>query len=94
MNDEYVVHTETKGGCTLKIMQDTSYDQNPSAWGDDSLFLVADHRDFYVKPPKGSTFESVVADYTKTHRVFGLEAYIHSDVRLALSNYYTNDFDM
>lgn len=75
---------ETLGAFSLRIEQDTDA-QSPEEWGDDALFLVADHRQFYVKPPKESTFESVVEDYKKTHHVFGLEAYIHSGVVLALS---------
>src|SRR3990167_8973304 len=81
---ENEIYTEKKNGLTIKIFQDDN-PQSPEEWGDDSLFLVADHRDFYVKPPKNSTTESVVKDYNKTHHVFGLEAYIHSGVVLSLS---------
>ena len=81
---ENEIYTEKKNGLTIKIFQDDN-PQSPEEWGDDSLFLVADHRDFYVTPPKNSTTESVVKDYNKTHHVFGLEAYIHSGVVLALS---------
>lgn len=73
-----------KGPLSAYISPDP-YPDGPDRWGDDGVFLVADHRDFYVKPPKDSTMESVVADYQKTHHVFGLEAYIHSGVVLALS---------
>lgn len=72
-------------GLSLYIVQDEGA-QAPNEWGNDSLFLVADHRDFYVKPPEGSSFETVTEDYRKTHHVFGLEAYIHSGVSLALSD--------
>lgn len=72
-------------GLSLYIVRDEDA-QSPDEFGDESLFLVADHRDFYVKPPESSTFETVVGDYEKTHHVFGLEAYIHSGVSLALSN--------
>ena len=71
-------------GYTIRIHQDEDA-QSPQEYGEDELFLVADHRDFHVKPPEGSTFESVSDDYKKTHHCFGLEAYIHSGVRLALS---------
>lgn len=72
-------------GFTIEIFYDQDA-QSPQDWGDNEVFLVADHRQFYVKPPKGSSFESVVEDYKETHHIFGLEAYIHSGVSLSLSN--------
>jgi hypothetical protein len=74
-------------GLTVSIEQDQDA-QSPSEWGDTSLFLVADHRDFFVPPsPKERNFsvEAVIEDHKKTHWVFLLEAYIHSGVRLALA---------
>lgn len=78
-------YTEDYKGYTIEIYQD-EFHETPSDSGDDSLFLVADHRQFYVKPPKNSTMQSVVGDFKKTHFVFGLEAYIHSGVCLALAS--------
>lgn len=79
------IHKENYKGFTIEIYQDDDA-QSPAEWGDDNLFLAANHRDFYVKPPKDSTFESVIDDYKKTHHVFSLEAYIHGGVVLALAH--------
>jgi hypothetical protein len=70
--------------------------ESPSEWGDEGLFLIANHRDFYVKPPKCPSrrssmnddrpyFESAFDDYKDTHHIFGLEAYIHSGISLSIS---------
>jgi hypothetical protein len=63
--------------------------QSPREDGDINLFLVANHRSFYVPPPGmkrcPESANEVVDTYKKTHWVFPLEAYIHSGVRLALS---------
>lgn len=75
--------------------------ESPSEWGDEGLFLIANHRDFYVKPPKCPRrnssmnddrpfFESAISDYQDTHHIFGLEAYIHSGISLSIS--YEGDF--
>ncbi len=72
----------------LEILQD-EHASSPSEWGDDSLFLVANHRQFYVPVPgekRLPQYGNEVADrFAKTHHIFDLEAYIHSGVRLALS---------
>ena len=61
---------------------------SPSEDGDTALFLVANHRDFYVPPPGmkrcPESADEVVDMFKKTHWVMPLEAYIHSGVRLAL----------
>lgn len=62
--------------------------QSPQDFGDDGLFLVADHRDFFVPPSKDERnfdVQTVIDDHKDTHHVFLLEAYIHSGVRLALA---------
>lgn len=88
MND--VVETIEKEGLTLTISYDHDSD-GPSDWGDDGLFLIANHREFYVLPPgvkREDGFpdaEDMIAKYKKTHHIYGLEAYIHSGVVLALS---------
>ena len=68
-------------------------DQNatpPSEWGNTDLFLVANHRDFYVPEHGKKTlpkYGNELADkYAYTHHIFNLEAYIHGGVVLALSN--------
>ena len=62
--------------------------QSPREDGDTALFLVANHRQFYVPPPgmkRCPEYAKEVVDmYKKTHWVFPLEAYIHSGVVLAL----------
>lgn len=61
---------------------------SPAEQGDDGLFLIAGHRDFYVPPsPKQRNFDiqDEINQRSKTHWIFPLEAYIHSGVVLALS---------
>lgn len=81
--------TFTHHGITVEIHQDEDA-ESPRAWGDDGLFLVANHRDFYVPEPGEKRihddWETLVERYKKTHWIFHVEAYIHSGVRLALSN--------
>lgn len=78
------IEVKTLGNLTIKIFPDQD-PMSPDEWQDNNVFLIANHRDFYVEPPKDSTFDSVVSDYKKTHHIFLLEAYIHSGVSLALS---------
>lgn len=70
-------------GCIVEIERD-EYAETPDSWGDDSLFLVAGHRDFWVPGPDKEEPERAKERY-KTHYVFGLEAYIHGGVVLALA---------
>lgn len=76
-------------GLKIKIEQDQDA-ESPSAWGDNSLFLVANHRDFYVPEPGEKRCPSDPAEllewYKSTHWIFPLEAYIHSGVRLAFGH--------
>lgn len=62
---------------------------SPQEDADTGLFLVANHRSFYVPPPGMKTvpqYRNEVEDLFKdTHWMFPLEAYIHSGVVLALS---------
>ncbi len=75
-------------GKLISISQDTDA-QSPQEYGDSGLFLVANHRQFYVPEPGEKRIPSdpdeLVSRYAKTHWVFPLEAYIHSGVSLALS---------
>lgn len=71
----------------LRIEQDTDA-QSPSDWADESCYLIADHRDFYVEPTgrKGRfDVQDEIEAMRETHHVFLLEAYIHSGVVLALA---------
>lgn len=85
-------------GHTIDIYQDMDYDGNPNDWNDGVVFLVAYHRDFDVRYDEVITKDEAIAiandemmDYPrckeikKNFHLFGLEAYIHSGVVLALS---------
>jgi hypothetical protein len=76
-------------GLTIKIVQDEDA-QSPREWGDEGLFLVASHRDFYVPAPGEKrcreTFNAYVEQYGRTHWIFPIEAYIHSGVHLSFSH--------
>ena len=80
------VETFVVGKCRVRIEYDTN-PQSPSEWGDDGLFIVANHRDFYVPEPGQKRVPSdpdeVVENWKKTHWIFPLEAYIHSGVHLS-----------
>ena len=97
-NEEY---TETKNGLTIKIYQDDNCYDTPNDWGDDSLFLVGYHRDFTVERDAVVTQgqcraiftrdpdedeQAVAKELRRKYHIYGLEAYIHSGVRLALSH--------
>lgn len=73
-------------GCKVRIEQDTD-PQSPAEWGDTNIFLVANHRQFYVAEPDEKRVPSdpntLIKRYNKTHWIFPLEAYIHSGVCLA-----------
>lgn len=80
-------------GCTISIAQDEN-PQSPNEWGNEELFLVGYHRDFTVKRDKIITKSDAVdivncegdnSHITDKYYCFGLEAYIHSGVVLALS---------
>ena len=83
-------------GVEIEIIPDENC-ESPDTWGDDGVFLVGYHRDFWVER-KDIISKDVAADIfrgeknwgteqiTKKYWCFGLEAYIHSGVVLALSN--------
>jgi len=104
-------------GYKINIYQDECA-ESPDDWGDDGLFLVGYHRDFYVDRKRTTrnkdTKEKIVVEkgisqelarciansgkdeegednteakeYIKKYHIFGLEAYIHSGVVLALTH--------
>lgn len=94
------IDTVTVGATTANIYQDMD-DRGPEEWADEGLFLVGFHRDFSVQRD-GYGVEIVRALFDKDeitednrdevkrikrqYHIFGLEAYIHSGVCLALSN--------
>ena len=72
-------------GYTIRIEQDEN-ENSPEEWGNNDLFLVANHKDFFVKSPvDGINLETPIAEMEKEWWIMGLEAYIHSGVVLALS---------
>lgn len=71
----------------LRIEQDTDA-QSPAEWDNDGLFLIANHRDFFVPPDKDTRHFDVqdeIDSRKPEYHVFLLEAYIHSGVVLALA---------
>ncbi len=72
----------------LEIVQDEN-PSSPAEWGNTDVFLVANHRQFYVPVPGEKRLPQYANDladrFAKTHHIFDLEAYIHSGVVLALS---------
>jgi len=73
-------------GLTIEIKQDEGFDQSPDDDHDDGLFLIANHRDFTIKREGFADSEDQLKETGKQYHIFGLEAYIHSGVKLALSN--------
>lgn len=77
-------------GRTIEIHQDEDA-RSPQEDGDLGLFLIANHRQFYVPAPGAAKRidndpEVAKSPFTKTHWIFPLEAYIHSGVRLAFGS--------
>ena len=80
-------------GHKIKLMQDESA-ESPDSWEDDAAFLVGYHRDFTVERDDIITKEDLQEYFgenkkipqLKEYHIFGLEAYIHSGVVLALSH--------
>jgi len=96
-----LIRTENYKGFDINIY----YDQNsesPDTWGNTDIFLVYDHRDFYVKVP-GFDPSDIFDEWKDSKQgeflyneyfVFPVLAYIHSGVSLSLSdNGQTSGFD-
>lgn len=82
-----VFHTEIYRHHRIRIVRD--FDPTaPNDWGDDGLFLIADHRQFSVREPGFDLTEYPGPDYThhdgRKYHVFPLRAYIHGGVALSL----------
>ncbi len=85
---------------TIKINTD-EHVEYPAEFSNTELFLVANHRQFYVPEPGEkrvpNTADELICKYKKTHWIFHLEAYIHGGVVLALSgegNFPDRDWDV
>ena len=105
--EDSITIKKTKAGYEARYLVQDDNARSPDEDGDDGLFLVGYHHDFYVEGPR--TFyklpEGVKRDpadkghllitkeeaqegapeLKKEYHIFGLEAYIHSGVALALS---------
>lgn len=93
---------KTKTGYEARYLVQDNDAQSPDDWGNDDIFLVAYHRDFYVESklidkqqarnllkPDDELDEweiDFVKDWKAKYHIFGLEAYIHSGVMLALGH--------
>ena len=80
-------------GITIEIHHDEDA-RSPQEDGDNGLFLVGLHRDFFVRPPdykakdtwNGDALKAEIDARAKTHWIFPLEAYIHGGVALAFGS--------
>jgi len=88
------VKTFSHKGLEIEIFIDEDA-TSPKEWDSESVFLVGYHRDFYVENSRitkevaidianNEKTEDVMA-IEKEYHIFGLEAYIHSGVMLAIS---------
>lgn len=99
MNDgPILVETIKYKKCQIEIFQDF-HPQSPDDWGDENLFLVGFHSDFWVQregfekdvcrtivnPTEWPDYKYEAKNILKKYHMFRLEAYIHSGVSLALS---------
>ena len=95
------IHEEKIGGLTIKVFPDETFGDSPAEWFGNELFLVGYHREFDVRNDAVVTgaqcrailtgeYESAeerqsVKELKTRYHVYGLEAYIHSGVVLALA---------
>jgi len=95
-----IVEQKEYKGYKINIYQDQD-PESPDSNGDEVLFLVGYHRDFYVDTNVNKKLAICIANegvdeygdndeealkYIKEYYIFRLEAYIHSGVSLALKN--------
>lgn len=93
---------KTKTGYEARYLSQDDNPMAPDEWGNDDLFLVAYHDQFYVESklidkqqarnllkPDDELDEwekDFVKEWKAKYHIFGLEAYIHSGVMLALGH--------
>lgn len=98
--EQSIQWTKTDDGCEVKYLVQDDYAEAPEM--DDNLFLVAFHKQFDVRRDSVATINDCrnlmsdndldkdearsVKDFRKRYHIFGLEAYIHGGVVLALSH--------
>lgn len=70
-------------GLRVQIFPDADA-QSPDDWGNDDLFLIANHRQFDVRRSSFDCDENTPKDHKKEYNVLPLFAYIHSGVALSL----------
>lgn len=82
---------KVKIGYEAKYLIHDEMPMSPDEWGDESLFLVHYHRDFWVERKKTIAQEELASLYRgekieqeKDYRIFPVKAYIHSGVSLSL----------
>ena len=84
----YLHDTIRYRGHDINIYQDENA-QSPDEWGNEDVFIVYDHRDFYVKRDgfdPGDIFQAYEdGEDWGDYKIFPLYAYIHSGVSLSLS---------
>jgi len=80
-----------KGGFESRYLAHDEYPQSPDEWGDEDLFLVHYHRDFYVERKKQIEKEELANWYRggkigqeKDFHIFPVSALIHGGVALRL----------
>ena len=91
------VETIKYKGFDIEICQDDNYD-GPGDWGDDNLFLVNYHNDFFVENDKVITKDEAEEWYNgekieqaKKYHIFALSMLSHSGVWLSLENSFRSD---
>lgn len=73
-------------GCQISIYRDED-PQSPDDWGNDDLFLIANHRQFSVQRKGFNCDKDTPKDHRKDYHVLPLYAYIHSGVALSLDEF-------
>ncbi len=92
-DDDDVIVTEKDGKITLRYLVQDEDPRSPDEDGDDALFLVNYHRDFWVVADEFITKDTLAAwyngekiDQSKTYWIFRLGMYSHSGVCLQLES--------
>ena len=99
--DDTLTITETESGYEVRyLIQDEDTD-SPDEWGDDNLFLVNYHRDFWVERKEVITKDEVrdiylrgktdYGDIERQFHIFPLSCLVHSGVWLSLGDSFGSD---